>query len=44
MNLARICFMPLGGARGQSLPILDWMFTNEHTLVVAFSGRKEKWK
>lgn len=22
--------MPLGGARGQSLPISDWMLTNKH--------------
>lgn len=35
-------FMPLGGARGQSVPILDWVFANEHTGLWKFLGGK-KW-
>lgn len=33
--------MPLGGARGQSLPILDWVFTNEHIWLWKFLGEKK---
>lgn len=44
MNMVKVSFVPLGGARGQSIFIFDWLLTNEHILVVEISGRKEKWK
>lgn len=40
MNLVT-CLLPLGGAKGQSLPILDWMLMNKHIWVWKFLGGKK---
>lgn len=36
------CVLTLGGTRGQSVPILDWVFANEHIGLWKFLGEK-KW-
>lgn len=35
------CVLTLGGTRGQSVPILDWVFANEHIGLWKFLGEKK---